>query len=34
MCEKLHEDLISIHGSPNTIDIGKYYIILNTFQIS
>lgn len=30
--EKLHEDLISIHDSPNTIDIGKYYIILNTFQ--
>ena len=27
--EKIHEDLISSHDAINTIDIGKYYIILN-----
>lgn len=28
--EKIHEDLISKHESSQTIDIGKYYILLNT----
>jgi FlaA1/EpsC-like NDP-sugar epimerase len=28
--EKIHEDLISEHESNQTIDIGKYYILLNT----
>lgn len=28
--EKIHEDLISAHESNQTIDIGKYYILLNT----
>jgi FlaA1/EpsC-like NDP-sugar epimerase len=27
--EKIHEDLISNHDAGNTIDVGKYYIILN-----
>ena len=27
--EKIHEDLISSHDAINTIDIGRYYIILN-----
>lgn len=26
--EKIHEEMISIFDSPNTIDIGKYYLIL------
>ena len=26
--EKLHEEMISVFDSPNTIDIGKYYLIL------
>ena len=26
--EKMHEELIQNHDSPDTIDIGKYYIIL------
>jgi FlaA1/EpsC-like NDP-sugar epimerase len=28
--EKIHEDLISEHESNQTIDIGKYYILLST----
>ena len=27
--EKIHEDLISSHDSLNTVDIGKYYVILD-----
>lgn len=27
--EKIHEEMISIFDSPNTIDIGKYYLILS-----
>jgi len=30
--EKLHEEMISECDSPNTIDLGKYYAILPTFQ--
>jgi UDP-N-acetylglucosamine 4,6-dehydratase (inverting) len=26
--EKIHEEMISVFDSPNTIDIGKYYLIL------
>jgi UDP-N-acetylglucosamine 4,6-dehydratase (inverting) len=31
--EKIHEEMISIYDSPKTIDIGKYYLILNEKNI-
>ena len=32
--EKMHEELIQNHDSPDTIDIGKYYIILANNRLS
>ena len=32
--EKMHEELIQNHDSPDTIDIGKHYIILANNRLS
>jgi len=30
--EKIHEELIGIHESKNTFDMGKYYVIVNSYN--
>jgi len=31
--EKIHEEMISINDSPNTVDLGKYYAILSKHSV-
>ena len=32
--EKIHEEMISVNDSENTLDAGKYYIIINNNTFS